>query len=103
MPRTMCPLCGGITHVNTGNAVAYEQRYPELAIVGYAGRVCSQCAPELAEGDRVIVRDFESDDGHVIRVALCADGHKLYRVKLASGGTSTYPRVRLAKWHNSFT
>lgn len=97
MPKTMCPLCGAKTHVNTGNPAGFEQRYPELMIVGYGGRLCSECEPELNEGDRVVTRSAEVSTGRVERVAVCAGGFKLYRVQFESGGAATYPRNQLAK------
>jgi len=93
----MCPLCGAKTHVNTGNPAGYERRYPELMIVGYACRLCPECAPELAEGDRVLIRGTEISTGCVECVAACADGFKLYRIQLESGEAATYPRSQLAK------
>ena len=97
MAKTMCPLCGVKTHVSTGDPAGYERKYPELMIVGYACRLCPECAPELAEGDRVLIRDTKINTGFVERVAVCAGGFKLYRVQLESGEALTYPRNKLAK------
>ena len=97
MAKTMCPLCGAKTHVNTGDPAGYERKYPELLIVGYACRLCPECAPELAEGDRVLVRDTDITTGSVERVAACAGGFNLYRVQLESGEGATYPRSKLVK------
>lgn len=83
-------------HVNTGDPAGYEQRYPELMIVGYACRLCHECAPELDEGDRVVIRGTETT-GHVKRIATCAGGFKLYRVQLEAGTAEAYPRNQLTK------
>lgn len=97
MPKTMCPLCGAKTHVNTGDPAAFERRYPELLVVGYAGRLCPTCEAVIVEGDSVVIRDSESEVGRVARVADCADGYKLYAVEFPSGMVVTYPRNRLRK------
>jgi len=97
MAKAMCPLCGAKAHVNTGDPGAYERRYPEIMIVGYACHLCPECAPELAEGDRVLIRGAEVSTGSVERVADCAGGFKLYRVQHESGAGATYPRSQLVK------
>jgi hypothetical protein len=84
-------------HVNNSDPENYERRYPELKVVGYASRLCPECAPELAEGDRVLIRGDEINTGRVERVAACAGGFKLYRIQLESGEAATYPRSKLAK------
>lgn len=98
MAKTMCPLCGAKTHANTGNPAGYERLYPELMIVGYACRLCPQCAGEIAEGDAVEIRGEDKHlAGRVIRVAECAGGHKLYRVEFPDGMKATFPRSKLGK------
>lgn len=97
MAKTMCPLCGEKTHVNTGNPAAYEQRYPEILIVGYACKLCEDCTPELVVGDRVCIRDKGRSPGHLERIATSGGGFKLYYVQRDDGGAMTYPRIKLAK------
>ncbi|QDV17312.1 hypothetical protein Pan153_19470 [Gimesia panareensis] len=97
MAKTMCPVCGAKMHVNTGDPAGFERKYPELMIVGYACRLCPQCAPEISEGDRVLVRGTEDSTGTVERVATGEGGFKLYRVQLQPDGAATYPRSKLAK------
>lgn len=97
MPKTMCPVCGAQSHVNTGDIEGYHRKYPELLNVGYACRLCPKCAPDISEGDRVSIRDTEDCTGYVKRVATCEGGFKLYLVELESGRYTTFPRSKLAK------
>jgi hypothetical protein len=98
MPKAMCPLCGASSHVNTSFPREWEERYPELFIVNYAGRLCHNCFPNLSEGDPVTIRDADPPlAGHVERVANCTGGLQLFLVRFESGGRDTYPRNRLTK------
>lgn len=94
MAKTICPVCGAMHHVNTGDPAAFEERYPELLIIGIAVRVCAYCCLPVSEGTRVEFvgqiarRPTEiplGAHGTVFNAVTTAAAHSVYRVDFDSG------------------
>ncbi|MBB3210530.1 hypothetical protein FHS27_006377 [Rhodopirellula rubra] len=111
MPWTVCPTCGGRTHVNTGDPAGFEDRHPELMETGIALRECSFCTAQLTVGDAVTVVNSiiqRSDQntipigssGAIVACSRTDAGHSVYRVQLDTGNTTYFLRGEIRHQRN---
>lgn len=102
MPYTLCTICGGFGHVNTGNFTRWVERRGQYPVYPYR---CGDCRIELTVGDRVEVRATvirpvpaaENEQGTVEEIWTHPEDGTLYKVRLDSGREALLWRAAL-RW-----